>query len=161
MNPRIETIAEKKLIGQCVVMTMADNKTSELWRGFLPRRREIKNNLTAELISMQVYNPPLDLANFNQHTPFEKWATVEVSGFSDIPAGMQTYIIPAGLYAVFLHKGAASTGAKTFNYIFGSWLPVSGYHLDARPQFEILGERYKNDDPESEEEIWIPIMRAC
>jgi AraC family transcriptional regulator len=36
-------------------------------------------------------------------------------------------------------------------------LPNSNYHLDDRPHFEILGEKYKNADPGSEEEIWIPI----
>ena len=31
------------------------------------------------------------------------------------------------------------------------------YTLDDRPHFEILGEKYKNQDPDSEEELWIPI----
>lgn len=43
-------------------------------------------------------------------------------------------------------------------YIYGSWLPNSTeYARDNRPHFEILGEKYKNNDPESEEEIWIPV----
>jgi AraC family transcriptional regulator len=37
------------------------------------------------------------------------------------------------------------------------WLPNSAYALDDRPHFEALGEQYKNNDPNSEEEIWIPI----
>jgi AraC family transcriptional regulator len=37
-------------------------------------------------------------------------------------------------------------------------LPLSKeYELDDRPHFEILGDKYKNNDPNSEEEIWIPI----
>jgi AraC family transcriptional regulator len=43
-------------------------------------------------------------------------------------------------------------------YIFNTWLPKSGYQLDRRPHFEILGEKYKNNNPDSEEEIWIPIQ---
>jgi AraC family transcriptional regulator len=42
---------------------------------------------------------------------------------------------------------------------FSTWLPDSEYRLDVRPHFEVLGEKYKNDDPESEEEIWIPIKK--
>jgi len=38
-------------------------------------------------------------------------------------------------------------------YIFSDWLPKSDYELDEKPHFEILGEKYKNDDPNSEEEI--------
>jgi AraC family transcriptional regulator len=34
---------------------------------------------------------------------------------------------------------------------------ASGYEIDARPHFEILGSKYVNADAESEEEIWIPI----
>jgi AraC family transcriptional regulator len=38
-------------------------------------------------------------------------------------------------------------------------LPASGYELDDRPHFEILGERYKNNDPDSEEELWFPVRK--
>jgi AraC family transcriptional regulator len=43
-------------------------------------------------------------------------------------------------------------------YIFNTWLPQSNYQLAPRPHFEILGEKYKNNHPDSEEEIWIPIQ---
>jgi AraC family transcriptional regulator len=33
----------------------------------------------------------------------------------------------------------------------------SAYDLDNRPHFEILGEKYKNESPDSEEELWIPV----
>jgi predicted transcriptional regulator YdeE len=31
--------------------------------------------------------------------------------------------------------------------------------IDNRPHFEVLGDKYKNNDPSSEEEIWIPIRK--
>jgi AraC family transcriptional regulator len=43
------------------------------------------------------------------------------------------------------------------NYIFMEWLPQSNYQLDNRPHFQILGEKYKHNQPDSEEEVWIPI----
>lgn len=156
MTPIIKNSSEKKLIGKRIKMTLAENKTYELWKSFMPRRKEIRNNLTAELISMQVYDESLDFRNFNPHTVFEKWATVEVDDFSTIPDGMESYTLTGGLYAVFIHKGS-STSTKTFEYIFGTWLPGSDYLLDTRAHFEILGEKYKNDSPDSEEEVWIPI----
>ena len=82
----------------------------------------------------------------------------EVTDFDNVPAELETVTVPSGLYAVFTHKGDASTAAKTFEYIFTNWLPNSDYLLDNRPHFEILGEKYKNNDPTSEEEIWIPIQ---
>lgn len=108
---------------------------------------------------MQVYDDTSYFENFNPGTVFEKWAAAEVSDFEVIPTGMEKFILPGGLYAVFLHKGGAGTGDRTFQYIFGSWLPGSDYVFDHRPHFEILGEKYKNNDPDSEEEVWIPIKQ--
>ena len=157
MQPRIETIAEKKLIGKRLKMTFADDKTPELWRSFMPRRKEIGNVVSSELFCVQVYDSSADFTNFNPSTIFEKWAAIEVTDSAVIPDGMEIYTVHGGLYAVFLHKGAASAGAKTFQYIFETWLPNSEYEVDSRAHFEVLGEKYKNDDPSSEEDVWIPI----
>jgi len=43
MKPRIENITKKYLIGMRIKMTLANNKTSELWQQFMPRPKEIKN----------------------------------------------------------------------------------------------------------------------
>jgi len=42
-QPQIETMTEKKLVGKHVLMSLSDNKTRELFQGFMPRRREIKS----------------------------------------------------------------------------------------------------------------------
>ena len=69
---------------------------------------------------------------------------------------METFDLVEGLYAIFDYKGL-NNNPLIFNYIFEEWLPHSIYELDDRPHFEVLGENYKNNDPNSEEEIWIPI----
>jgi len=138
-------------------MTFAENKTPDLWKSFMPRRNEIKKPVTSDLFSMQIYGPSFDFKNFNPTAVFEKWAAVEVPDFNAVPAGMDTFTLPGGQYAVFLHKGGPRTGPATFAHIFGIWLPSSIYAIDNRPHFEVLGESYKNDDPNSEEEIWIPV----
>jgi AraC family transcriptional regulator len=106
---------------------------------------------------MQVYDASFDFKNFNPAAPFEKWAAVEVADFETIPDGMEAYTLRGGLYAVFLYKGSSRDFAKPFQYIFGTWLPGSDYSLDNREHFELLGAKYKNNDPASEEEIWIPV----
>ena len=156
-EPGIEFLQEKKLIGVQMKMSIADHKTTELWRSFMPRRKEIKNNLNTDLISMQIYGKSFDFQNFNIHIPLDKWAAIEVSDFAYLPDRMEAYTLPSGLYAVFLYKGAANDASETFRFIFERWLPQSGYVIDNRPHFEILGEKYKHDDPSSEEEIWIPV----
>ncbi len=156
MEPRVEIVNEKKLIGKRLVMNLSDNRTGELWRSFMPGRKEITNNLTNDCISMAIYKPSY-FSDFNPSNEFEKWAAVEVADFKHVPNGMETFTLPAGLYALFHYKGS-STDNRIFQYIFGVWLPGSIYLLDDRPHFEVLGDKYKNADPESEEEIWIPIM---
>jgi AraC family transcriptional regulator len=154
MHPRIVALTSKKLIGKHITMTLADNQTFKLWQSFMSRRRDIKNHLTNELISLQIYREPLRPGDFNQE--FEKWAAVEVPNFESVPNEMETLTLQDGLYAVFDYKGP-NTDSRIFNYIFETWLPNSKYILDNRPHFEVLGDKYKNEDPNSEEEIWIPI----
>lgn len=153
--PTIQTLHETHLVGVRLNMSFANNRTAELWRSFMPRRKEIMNAAGNELYSMQLYSEGY-FTNFNPAAEFEKWAAVPVTGFDAVPQGMETFTIPEGTYAVFHHKGAPERGAEVFGYIFREWLPQSGYELDNRPHFEVLGEKYKNGSPDSEEEIWIP-----
>ena len=157
MQPRIETINGKKLIGQRLKMSFADYKIGELWRRFGPKRKEITNNLNDDLISLVVYEAT-HFTDFKPTNEFERWATVEVANYDNVPPEMETFDLQGGLYAVFEYKGL-NTDHSIFQYILGTWLPNSDFELDNRPHFEVLGEKYKNSDPESEEEIWIPIKK--
>jgi len=138
-------------------MSFSKNKTFELWSNFMPRRKEITNTIGTELYSVEVY-PQFFFNHFHPDNEFEKWAAVEVSDPKNIPGGMEVLTIPRGLYAVFIHKGPATEAAKTYDHIFRTWLPHSGFIVDQRPHFAVMGEKYKKDDPASEEEIWIPVQ---
>ena len=157
MTPRIETTSEKKLVGKRMTMSYADYKVGELWRSFMPRKKEISNNLTNELISLVVYSKT-HFADFKTTNEFERWATIEVADFDNVPDEMETYILPSGLYAIFHYIGLSTGISSFYQNIFNVWLPNSEYVLDDRAHFEVLGDKYKNNDPLSEEEIWIPIQ---
>lgn len=155
MTPRIEILAEKKLVGMRLRMSLAENKMGMLWGGFMQRRKEIENSIGNDLISMVIYD--LDyFKNFNLGNTFERIAAIEVSSFEAIPEKMEAITLAGGFYAVFEYKGM-SNDPSIFNYIYGTWLPGSEYMLDDRPHFEVLGEKYRNNDQQSEEEIWIPV----
>jgi AraC family transcriptional regulator len=156
MEPRFEILPEKKFAGKRLMMSFSGNRTRELWQTFMPRRKEITNSVGDELYSIEVYAPQF-FDKFDPEAEFEKWAAVEVSGFENIPEDMETIVLPQGLYAVFLHKGPASDGAKTYRYIFDEWMPNSEYLIDQRPHSAVMGEKYKHEDPDSEEELWIPV----
>lgn len=156
MDALIKTLTEKKLIGHFLEMSFIENKTFQLWNGFMPHKKEIQNTINANLYSLEVF-PDDHFDNFNPNDIFQKWAAVEVADFDAVPSEMKTLIIPSGLYAVFLHLGPASEAYTTYHSIFTEWLPNSEYTVDNRPHFAVMNEKYKKDDPTSEEEIWIPI----
>ena len=113
IQPRIETLTERKLVGKRLTMTFADNQTFKLRQSFMPRRKDIINNLTSDLFSIQVYPQSFDLTFFNQNAEFEKWAAVEVADFETIPDEMETFTLTSGPYAVHDYKGL-STDTKIF-----------------------------------------------
>jgi AraC family transcriptional regulator len=157
MEPRIEVIGPKKLIGMRMRMSLANDLTVPLWRGFRARVGEIEHRVNHDFLCMKVFEPPLPLG-MAQDSIFEKWAVVEVSSDAQVPAGMESYELAGGRYAVFVHHGPASTFGGTLQRIFGQWLPQSSHRLAAREHFEVLGPDYRPMDPQAQEEIWIPLQ---
>jgi len=153
MKPQIVTIEPKKLLGMSLEMSLAKNRTRELWLSFIPQLKLIETRIGNKLFSLQVYDEDY-FKHFDPEWEFEKWALAEVKNFSLIPDEMEPFELQGGLYAVFQYKGM---GTEIFSYIFEQWLPNSAYSIDYRPHFEILGEKYKQGSPNSEEEIWIPV----
>ena len=84
MTPKIETSTEKKLVGKSMTMSYADYRIGQLWGSFMPRRKEITNSVTNDLISMVVYQPT-HFTNFKPTNEFERWAAVEVANFDSVP----------------------------------------------------------------------------
>lgn len=137
-------------------ISFAQNTTPMLWKDFMPRRNEIGNAMGADLFSVCIY--PTDFfSSFDVTKKFEKWAAMAVHSLVEIPSGMEVLTLKEGLYLTFIYKGLEKDYPPVFMDILNNWLPKNGYQLDDRPFFEILGDKYKNNTPESEEEIWIPI----
>lgn len=158
MEPRIELLKRKKMVGQRFIMSLSNDKTFQLWNTFMPRRKEILNKVGADLFSIQIYDRSLIFDNFNDTTEFEKWAAVEVSNYDSIPSGMEKIELTEGLYAVFQYVGPASAADQIFHHIFTVWFPKSGFVLDnTRAHLAVMTEGYNPNDPNAEEELWIPV----
>lgn len=153
LTPNIVNLAPKKLVGINIEMSLTENKTQVLWKAFMPRLKEIKNRVGTDLFSLHVYSES-HFQHFSPANKFTKWALAEVSGFEEIPNGMNPFELVGGKYAVFHLKG---DDKSIFQYIYGEWIHKSEYSLDNRPHFEVLGEKYKNNSPSSEEDIYIPV----
>jgi AraC family transcriptional regulator len=157
MEPRIEFLQAKKLQGLQLKMSLQQNKTFELWSTFMPLKNKIKNAIGHNLFSIQIYNENY-FKNFDIKNEFTKIAAVEILEFKE--NNFYNFEIESGLYAVFIYKGLAQNATSFFENIFTKWLPNSIYQLDHRPHFEILGEKYKINSIDSEEEVWIPIRES-
>ncbi len=158
IKPTLVITGGKKLIGIKQIMSLSNNLTGELWKAFMQKHATLLHPVSADRFSLQVY-PANYFELFDPSTIFEKWALVEVADFEETHKGFEQFTLPSGLYAVFHYKGL-STDPSIFQYIFTEWLPQSGYILDNRPHFEVLGKLYRNNDPKSEEDIWIPVKTA-
>lgn len=156
MQPRIESVPEKKLVGNAVTMSLIDNKTFELFSGFMPNRKQVKCSVGAAIYEVMEYDAA-HFKNFNPNKTFKKWATLEVENLEEIPESMSTLVLENGLYAVFTYKGLAKDFSNLMQYVFTEWLPKSEYALDHRAHFNVLGDKYIKDSPDSEEEVYIPI----
>lgn len=159
MENRIEIIGRKRLIGKSLEMSFSQDKTAELWQSFMPRRASVSGRVDQSYYSMQTYNKTFDFEQVNPNETFVKWAVVEVETEAQIPGDMSEYIIEGGTYAVFIHKGPASTFMKSMYFIHKVWMPESDYEIDSREHFEILPENYNPMDENATEEIWIPVKR--
>lgn len=156
-KPRIIHARPKHLVGKSLRMSRAQDQTPVLFRAFMPLRDAVPDSIGTDLYAVNVF-PEGYFATDDPQREFEKWAAIEVEAEAEASPshGLAAMTLPGGLYAVFDYTGA-STDHRIFAHIYGEWLPKSGYLLDVRPHFEVLGEKYRNNDPLSEEEIWIPI----
>ena len=137
-------------------MSLINNKNIVLFSGFMPNRKHISNAISQDVFEVLVYDASY-FKPFNPANNFIKWAAFEVSDFEPLSEGMHTFNLNEGLYAVFEYKGLAQDFGKLMQRILMEWLPQSNYELDHRPHFNVLGDKYKNNHPDSEEDVYIPI----
>ena len=152
MNPKIVECSELIVVGMSATMEQNEpRKIPKLWQQFMPRKKEIQNTISNELIAIQVYANDF----LSNPSAFEIWACTEVENLTEIPNEMQAFRISSGTYAVFQLKGMDIYGL--YQQIMTEWLPSSGYNIDNRPHFQVMGEAYKNGSPDSEEDVYVPI----
>ena len=156
-QPQIIDFPKIRLVGSRLRMSFVDDRSSELWRGFRAMRPTIAGRIGTESYSVKVYDASYSFSRFDPAAEFDKWAAVAVGDDAGVPDGLELLVIPAGKYAEFLHVGPAMAAPRTFGYIFGEWLPASGFELDLRPHFEILPEGYDPFDESATERVLIPI----
>jgi len=163
MKPKIVAIGEMKVVGMEAnfVSVLSSERNNhevipQLWSRFMSRYAEIQN---------KVRNFDLGLCDEiapGNYVPKDGemfyLACTEVTCFQNVPQGMRAKVIPAGKYAVFTHKGTLERIEYTMNYIYGSWLPRSGYERANGPDIELYDCRFKIGLEDSEFDIYLPLL---
>jgi AraC family transcriptional regulator len=92
---------------------------------------------------------------------------VEVADFSGVPEGLFKGEVPAATYAVFTSPPAEREGNQlpksvqgTWDYIYASWFPGSGYEFDdkSRVDFELYNEPSLGDHG-IQADIYVPVVK--
>jgi predicted transcriptional regulator YdeE len=82
--------------------------------------------------------------NFAKNSPeFDYLMGVEVEWLDEIPAGMESIILPTGQYVVLtmVKRGPEDVG-QGFQYVNEKWLPQSAYKPTGTPSFIYYDERF-------------------
>lgn len=157
---RITEFPGCKMVGMSQLFSIDELNPASVWQKFMPRVKTLAPIRSGnDLYAVQEYPEISHKRQFVTPTTVKFWAAITLKPDTNTaPDPFEILEVPAGTYAVFLHKGTAAAIAKTMNAIFGSWMPESGYVPDGRPHFQVMTPEYKGpQDPEAEEEVWIPI----
>jgi AraC family transcriptional regulator len=133
----------------------------ELWPEFIRRIHEISNKKGEEGARFRTFGVCQEIfENGLIQDEFRYLAAVEVTPDTPAPTGMDLVYIPSQRYAVFLHTSGLVNLDKTTQYIWGTWLPKSGYKLAPASDLEIYPADFNPDDPAATLEIWVPLEQA-
>jgi len=154
LEPKIVLKDAFTVVGLEVITTQEDNNTNfsipKLWSRFIPRAQEIKSRAAAASLG-------LCISEGFDDCKFAYLACVEVSNADSIPEGMVARSVPASKYLVFTHKGSVDELGKTYDFIYGTYIPNSTYEIASMVDFELYDERFNPNSPDSELDIYIPI----
>lgn len=89
---------------------------------------------------------------------FEYIAAVETSRIENLPDWAVVQMVPENTYAVFPHQGSLESLRDTYNYIYQTWLPQSGY-TSLSYDMEVYTDEFKDFSPELVFYIYIPVKK--
>lgn len=125
-------------------------KVPQLWR------KVHESGDISRLLEMMDENMPgiFGVSTCNNEEDWEYY--IAVANRTDMPDGMDEYIVPAFDWAVFSGEGTGISIQDLECRIVTDWLPTSGFEYANGPDIEV----YFNDDPVNMKyEVWIPVVK--
>ncbi|CAI6079789.1 GyrI-like domain-containing protein [Cohnella sp. JJ-181] len=113
------------------------------------RRTKIPGASLDGIYLIQIYEP----GGWSQDTPFDNIVGIQASAEAALPEGMIEYVLPAGRYARFVHRGPESRIAEAYDYINAQHGPRP-VDIEYWPDIQAL------EQEDAEIEIYVPVARA-
>jgi AraC family transcriptional regulator len=137
------------LVGMAIRTRPQSPEIPALWPRFVARIDEIRHRApTRESFGVMRY----------EAGALCYMAGIPVTAHGDLPPGMESLTLPAGIYATFRY--ALCDLGKGFGEIYNRLLPASDFlQTPGRPLFERYDEAFDPGHPGSMVEIGIPVRR--
>lgn len=141
---------ELKLVGIEYIEKYNKTNFNKMLADFVSRKDIIPNTVNSNIITGICHYNVYDFdPNTNKiHFMF----CTEVKDFKEIPKGMVTKTLPKNDYLTFVHKASRDKLCEADQYIYGSFLPKSGYELLEGEDLVMFD--YRNDN---ETKLYVPI----
>ena len=154
-TPDILFLEETKIAGIRGMTSLSDNRLPGLWERFL---REYQAFYASTGVGYGICETQRTTYTKDGDVSFAALVGSPVKDVDRLPPTLAVKTLGAGRYAVFTHRGTFANLFKTYQYIFGTWLPASEEALDSREDFEVYEREVLSfDDPMNEVKICIPI----
>ena len=154
-SPEILVLEEMKVIGLRSTTSLFDNRLPGLWEQFLVLHKEL---FTESGVGVSICETQQTTYTKDGNVSFAVLVGCPVNSFDELSLPLVKKTLSAGRYAVFTHRGTFANLPKTYQYIFGTWLPASKEELDDREDFEVYEHEILSlDNPNNQVKIFIPI----
>lgn len=154
-SPEMLLQEEIKIAGIRGTATLSNNQFPQLWERFLCDNKSIYDSMG---IGYAICETKQTSYTKEGDVQFSVMVGSPVESFAHLPQTLASKTLKAGRYAVFTHRGTFANLSKTYQYVFGTWLPATKEELDDREDFEVYeGKVFSFDDPNNEVKIYIPI----
>lgn len=144
---------ELKLVGVEYIEKYNESTLKQMFTDFVNRKNIIKNTVNSNIIIVichyNVYD--FDINTNKIHFMF----CTEVQDFKEVPKEMVTRILPKKDYLVFVHKAPWYKTCDVDQYIYGHFLPKSGYEL-LEGEDLVMFDYTKNH----ETQLYVPIKKG-
>ena len=153
MEPKIITKPAFHVVGMRYVGKNPNQEIAQMWQEFLPHINE-----PARVEPQVSYGLCDSTIEGLEEGDFEYVAGVEVAGpDAEVPQGMVLRSVPERKYAVFTHHGTLDTLEETYQNIWNTWLPQSGYEIAEQFDMEVYNEDFILDSPDSKLYIYVAV----